>query len=75
MKNNGGAAFPGQKEYTDCHGYKTTAFEGGMSIRDRFVIAAMESGDCPFKSSQEHQEAARWCGHRADAMIKERQES
>ncbi len=71
MENNARLAFPQQKTYTNSNGYKITAFEGGMYLRDVFMAAAMESGQCPF-TSDEHEEAARWAGNRADAMIEER---
>ena len=45
-----------------------------MTVRDVFMMAAIESGQCPF-TCYEHEEVARWCGIRANAMIEERQRS
>ncbi len=44
-----------------------------MTVRDVFMMAAMESGQCPF-TCYEHEEAARWCWYRATAMMGEREE-
>ena len=47
MKNDGGAAYPEQKKYTDCHGHEITALEGGMFLRDWFAGTATD-GDVEF---------------------------
>ena len=67
MKDNGGPAYPTKQL---AHG-RVACIKEGMTLRDRFVIAAMESGQCPY-AGYEHEAAARWAGNRADAMIAER---
>ena len=74
MKDDGGPAYPTEPLIEgDLRPLKNIRFkrQDGMSLRDRFAIAAVESGQCPF-NCDEHAAAARWCWIRADTMITER---
>ena len=75
-EENGGQAYPrpavvwvsedGHQAHEVRRGYY------GMSLRDRFAIAAMESGKWD-NGERTFLDAALWCGSMADAMLEEKE--
>ena len=73
--NDGGPAFPFKTEhiYNDGDSIDTIDYSNpGMSLRDWFAGMALQSGLCPVNTYM-WGDIAEWCGHIADAMIKERE--